>query len=263
MSNPAVIVLSSGKIGKSNVAIEDNVGEALHIHIDDIRIDYSYQEFKMLVEGTKQVIEDMISVQNFHCNDYDPVFLGSILPYLLDLERVEMCTIRLSEILVNQPKTYKHVNYEGIMSSIDYKALKNNQLNIGYNSFDHIGQSGNERLQLIVDSIKTHGYPFENKKLVFFNDCNVIRDGQHRAAVLFYLYGDMEVPIVRMYFKDDKYSYPNIYKKHIKSFKDRNYFLTYIKNRVMNISNKRKEKKVLRWKHNHKELIALFDLLDH
>ena len=263
MSNPAVVVLSSGRIGKSNVTIEDNVGEAIHLHMDDIRIDFTYLDFKKMVEGTKKVIEEIVSVEGFSCDDYDPVFLSSIAPWLLDLERVEEDTISLEDILVNIPKKYKHVNFESIKSSKDYKAMQGDCKEISkYNSFDHIGQTGIERLNDIVESIKEYGYPFKNKRMVFFNDSNVIRDGQHRAAVLRYLYGSREVPILRLYFRGDKYSYPALQKKHRRKLRDRQYLVRYIKDRVLQVLRARNNRKTTNWKLKNKELVENYDEID-
>ena len=49
MSNPAVIVLDEVKKSKKSVfkrfVLEDNIGEAIHLHVDNMRIDFTIDEF--------------------------------------------------------------------------------------------------------------------------------------------------------------------------------------------------------------------------
>lgn len=43
MSNAAVITLQKKKIGLHRVWLDDNFGEAIHVHVDDFRADLSNQ----------------------------------------------------------------------------------------------------------------------------------------------------------------------------------------------------------------------------
>ena len=48
MSNPAVITLAnaSSRKGKfKRFVIEDNIGESMHLHIDNMRVDFTIKEF--------------------------------------------------------------------------------------------------------------------------------------------------------------------------------------------------------------------------
>ena len=42
---------------------------------------------------------------------------------------------------------------------------------------------------------------------VVYGDEDVVRDGTHRLACMYYLYGDIEVPIIRVYVSQPFYSY--------------------------------------------------------
>ena len=90
--------------------------------------------------------------------------------------------------------------------SMGVKAL--NGLSDENNSFSrkshHIGQDDNERMDGILKSIKENGYPYQDNYIVMYGDDNIIRDGQHRASCLYYLYGDVEVPVMRLHFKGYK-----------------------------------------------------------
>ena len=48
MSNPAVITLDSVNSKKGQFkrfVVEDNIGESLHLHIDNMRVDFTVNEF--------------------------------------------------------------------------------------------------------------------------------------------------------------------------------------------------------------------------
>ena len=65
-------------------------------------------------------------------------------------------------------------------------------------------------MQLILDSVKQNGYPYNNNYIVLYGDDNIIRDGQHRASCLYYLYGNIEIPVMRLHFKDYKTPYTGL-----------------------------------------------------
>ena len=44
------------------------------------------------------------------------------------------------------------------------------------------------------------------EKELFYSTIVIIFDGQHRASCLYYLYGNIRVPVRRMWFKDGKYT---------------------------------------------------------
>ncbi len=51
----------------------------------------------------------------------------------------------------------------------------------------------------LVESLRSKGYQ-KNNLIVVFNRENIIRDGQHRAAALWHLHGDMEIEIADVIF---------------------------------------------------------------
>ena len=68
-------------------------------------------------------------------------------------------------------------------------------------------QSNAERLAYNLEEIKENGYPSSDERIILFNDSNVIRDGGHRAGVLYKLYGgEYRVPIRRLLFRNSRFS---------------------------------------------------------
>ena len=79
MSNPGVIVLSKKKLDKKkSFIVEDNIGEAIHLHYDDIRIDMTVKNYIELCDNVKESIQQLIEIENFSVDYFDPVFLDMI-----------------------------------------------------------------------------------------------------------------------------------------------------------------------------------------
>lgn len=199
MSNPAVIKLQSGTVGKSKVWLDDNFGESIHIHIEDFRADLSVNEFKQLYEDLCLAINEFVCVDGFDIRKIDPVFFAVMLwPRLSDLVGVSYDQVSLGKMLAPV-----HSKIVPLPESMGVKAIKglsaeNNRVS---RRSHHIGQSDNERMAAIMESIKTNGYPYNENYIVMFGDDTIIRDGQHRASCLYSLYGDIEVPVLRLHFQ--------------------------------------------------------------
>lgn len=210
MSNPAVIKLQSGSVGKSKVWLDDNFGESIHIHIDDYRVDLTVEEFRKLYEDLCLAINELVDVEGFDAGRIDPVYFSVMLwPRLHDLTGVSMDTVSLGRMLA--PVQSKIVP---LPESMGVKALQglSSENNAIARKSNHVGQDDNERMAAILESIKKNGYPYEGRYIILYGDDMIIRDGQHRASCLYYLYGDVEVPVLRLHFKH--YKSPKIDKNY-------------------------------------------------
>ena len=201
MSNPAVIKLQSGKIGQSKFWMDDNFGESIHIHIDDFRVDLSVNEFKQLYEDTCIALTRLIDIDNFDVRKMDPVFLSVMLwPKLSKLERVSFDKVKLGDLMAPyHSRIYKLSESVGVRS---LQGLSNE--GDGYRKSHHIGQTEAMRMNSIMNSLKENGYPYNDNYIVLYGDDNIIRDGQHRASCLYVLYGDIEIPVLRLHLIDYK-----------------------------------------------------------
>ena len=207
MSNPAVIKLSEKNIRKSRVYMDDNYGESIHIHIDDYRVDLTVDEFKKMYEDLCLAFNKLVNIDNFNAFDLDPVFIS----YMLWKDLDHLCKVKYDKVYLEdmygsyQSKCYK------LKDSFGLKMI-NGKINEveGYRKCNHVGQSDVERYQELIESLKKNGYPYNNNYIVMYGDDNIIRDGQHRASCLYYLYGNIEVPVIRFYF--DNYTSPNLNK---------------------------------------------------
>ena len=97
MSNPGVIKLAEATIGGENLRIEDNIGEAIHIHYGNIRIDMTIKEFVSFADKLTDIAQNMINIPGFSIKDYDANFLTDANEILCDLVSVEFMEVSVGE----------------------------------------------------------------------------------------------------------------------------------------------------------------------
>ena len=214
MGNPGVIILASLRNAGRNIKrldIEDNLGEAIHIHLNSLRFDFSVEEF---LEVADQFINAALSLdvfQKYQLEKLDPHFLFEMSHLIKDIRRVEIQTCRLgnlkSLVRVRVPKIGEVMLPKRIKDSPGYRYLKGKSgsfkeyLQHNYPGFDNVS-----RLEKLRDSIKGNGYLHESNYIVLFGDQKFIRDGQHRAAILASLGGlDQEVPVMVFHFAGNRW----------------------------------------------------------
>lgn len=214
MSNPGVITLAS--LNDSSYidfpyrfCIEDNIGEAIHVHFKDIRLDLSVVEFLNFADEIERIMEQMIDVQGFKIAEFDPVHLVSFIPNLYKIARIESAELKLSELFVDTYDASGAPTLAHIQESRVYKALngckQEDAIRDQINYFERGSAqiiSNEQRIMFCLEKIKREGYPYDNSYIMLDN-CNTVIDGQHRAAVLYYLYGDITVKVHRLVLKDE------------------------------------------------------------
>lgn len=208
MSNPAVIILANCLTkGGHSFRIEDNIGESIHIHYHDIRIDLTVKEFLDFADVIAESVNDILDVEGFCVEDYDPRFLAELGDKLLDLQRVELDQVALDQIEVYVETLFGGYRLRKLPNSRVVRALSGDEkLFKAYSQENAFGESNMTRLESIVQSIRDNGYPRDGKHIVFMNDQNIIRDGQHRASALYHLNGSMSIPVRRLHFKGNRYN---------------------------------------------------------
>lgn len=101
MSNPGVITLVEKQIShKRSFRVEDNLGESIHFHYNDIRIDLTVKELLYLAEQNDIAIYDLVKVDGFQMSEYYGDFLNRYSSCLLDLVTVDYEQRKLNELLV-------------------------------------------------------------------------------------------------------------------------------------------------------------------
>ena len=138
---------------------------------------------------------------NYDYKLIDPIFFSLFFYDVLDkIEKVNYDVINISDIRLLRYKS-KPVSMD---ESERYKALidENYEMYSPFNSNLTI-ETPKQRLKRSLKSIKEKGYGYNDQYAIFYNDEPYIRDGQHRVAVIKYLYGDIDIKIIRVYLKDN------------------------------------------------------------
>lgn len=218
MSNPAVLKLVSLTETLEDFPyrfdIEDNIGESIHIHYKDFRIDLTINEFSNLAKSMETIIEKLISVEGFSCDKFDKVNLvglAALLPYLREIkeDRIKLGELKVISQDENGKPCIKDLENSRVVKALEGNSFENDrreQINYYCSGLPNI-QTNSERVSYNLDYIKQYGYPSNEERIILFNDSNVIRDGGHRASVLYYLYGkDYEIDVRRLIFDSQKFN---------------------------------------------------------
>lgn len=131
---------------------------------------------------------------------FDPIYFSLFLyEKLPDLLFVQYDTAMLDSLYLLRDKAPA----VPLTESESYKALCKGVPCKIYTPFpsNHVIDSDYQRLMASVESIKRFGYPCFNRYIILYNNEPYIRDGQHRAAILKHLYGNIKVPVMRLNFK--------------------------------------------------------------
>ena len=140
----------------------------------------------------------------------DPMFLEQVLgvdlPYLIKAEIKNIRLKKLRNFSLNHDEglpLYEGRYYKQIVLNkfTNYPRHKNN----------FIGQTNEDRILKSVSNMKGNRYSCDGSFITLYNQSFVIRDGEHRAAALLYLYNDIEIPVLILSFSKNYYSYKLFY----------------------------------------------------
>lgn len=190
MSNPSVITLASLTMRNGDsFRVEDNLGECIHIHYGNLRLDLTISEFNLLCDDLALLLKEYVDVEGFDLDDIDPVFLDSISHTLPELERIEHGQTALGALQVFV-KNYGLTTLRPLAASRIVRALEGDTDD--YRSYVQENMpfaSNSERLEGLKDAVDSGEVPKAGLKVILFNDQNIVRDGQHRASILFEKFG--------------------------------------------------------------------------
>jgi hypothetical protein len=221
MSNPAVITLDNVTKGKfKRFVVEDNIGESIHLHIDNFRIDFTIQEFLLFATMVRKSLRELDILHGYKLDSFDEFFLKQCTSYLPYLSKITIEDIALSKmkciVYRRYFKYFKIAKKVSIKNTPAYKYLQEDMNDfITYKQYNYFDINNEQRLLKLCDSIKNNGYPQHNQYIILFSGEDTIRDGQHRAAILAHLYGlDAKIKVMRFKFSNKKHRV-NIIKTNI------------------------------------------------
>ena len=216
MSNPALIVLSKMVNESCYFTVEDNLGEAIHIHYADgivnTRMDLTIDEFFEFCDEVEIILNGLLDGVAV-CADFDENFLIGLAPIIKDLTSVSYGSVMLEDLqsartqedgaLVLCP--LREGRLSRAFNGDDSENDAYTQINL-YHPKTATIQTNRERLEGIYERVKQADGFLDGDYVTLFNDTNCIFDGQHRAASLLELKGNCEVNVRRLFFRKDSLS---------------------------------------------------------
>lgn len=182
MSNPGVLTLTKKSISADkSFRVEDNLGESIHFHYNDIRIDLTIKELLYLSKICDYAIYELIRAENFNLDDFDGDFLNRYSECLMDLRSVTKDTVN-ADSLYYQTVNLLHLPVRKKMSAAHAKSF-------------FVKNTDEKR-----DEIK------RRYDVVLFNDNATIMYGKEYVAEHLLKSGKEPITVLRMNFDNKKYS---------------------------------------------------------
>lgn len=209
MSNPGVITLNKAesRLGRfKRFVVEDNIGESIHLHVDSMRIDFSILEFFEFSKMIRQSLNELDVLFGHSIDNFDEHFLKLCSPWLSSLNKITIESVKLSDLSCVVHASYRkdlHIKKILPISKVPaYQYLAGDKdAFLNYIQYNYFNTDNETRLLDIKNSIQKNGYPFNQQYIILFNGQNIIRDGQHRAAILAHLHGiNREIQVMRFHF---------------------------------------------------------------
>lgn len=242
MSNPGVVLLAESIIDGQVFKIEDNIGEAIHIHWGNSRIDLTIKEFVSLVKICKNIVEKMVDVDGFSFDLYDAIFLSQRCSELINLEKIEFSDVKISDMLMDQHDEKGFRTYVPLKEGRVSKAINGDVSElINWKQINYYGLDNISRLEDIQKKIKSNGYDpqVHGSYIVLDGTANVVIDGCHRTSVLYDEQGDVEVRVAKWFYKNEERDAQTIIRDYMDSYNDQ------IEKCINTINNKKKLVKCL------------------
>ena len=218
-------ISSSPKLYARRLQIEDNIGEAIHIHYRNFRLDLTVRDFLGIEKCCYDALLKILERSNSEGHVIDRSFLIAITRYVSDIISIDKKTVRLSDLRAIK---YDNQGWSSgpISESAAYRYLQGDTAYY----VDYLERHGKphqsiENIETLRKDIAKNGYDADLGAIVTFGDEPYIRDGQHRAAIIYYLKGDIEVPIFNVQFSVNSLKWrmhknnPSLFSKASSKFK--------------------------------------------
>lgn len=206
--NPGVITLASRNLQSApslrskSLVIEDNIGEAIHIHYRNLRLDLTISEFFELSQVFADAAKNLARQLRIPIDEIDHVFLMNIAPYFGWVEKVKERFFDINElVIIEHNPEGRHLVSVSKCLAYQYLVNRNEQYVEYVKQYSTQGHSPDKLLGLLK-SIRTNGYT-NGTKIITFGDEPFIRDGMHRAACLLFLGKSKNIPVLNFRFKYD------------------------------------------------------------
>ena len=167
--------------GHDVVITMDEMPELLLSHSDFISIADAMCELLNL-----EYCKDILNVR-----DLDSVYLehmlGADLPFIQSKEFIEVPILSL-RVFSKDSETFIPIDEHPY-----YLQLVNKNLNaFGQCLTNHTFETTEFRYRRLIASLIVNGYPYKSNYIITYNDDMIVRDGTHRLAILYKMYGNIK-----------------------------------------------------------------------
>lgn len=170
MSNPAVFELVSNEIAGTRFCIEDNIGEAIHIHIGPVRFDLTVHEFLQIAEALKEALDHILREQGINPTGFTPRSIFKLAPILSRVRSMVEKEVTLNNLSFSNPH------------NLDNFYFASDNILYGFANDEKLRMASMER-----DLVK-YGYPLRGQ-LIIVDEHYHILDGMRQAKAMKKLYG--------------------------------------------------------------------------
>jgi hypothetical protein len=169
---------------------------------DTFSLCFDFSEFAALCQGITDILDVLAGIAGFSVNDLDPIFLserGHV--FLYQIAGIKYDEVWLEDLRTQYLDEFGVSYYCGINDCHISKILKRLPVRGEFPQINLLGQSDGQRISEMMESLERHGYPHNGQYIILYNDEMKIRDGRHRASCLLHKYGNIKIPVLRLYLK--------------------------------------------------------------
>ncbi len=202
MSNPAVCYLIKTQVGGVYFAIEDNLGEAIHFHYGNVRIDMTVREFLQFSDCVINAARELFALRKLTWDCFDKeAFKDEWMTRYKYVSKVEMVEIPLRKLFMKESFKGKR-SIKRIIPLVEseyIQFLRRDSDDSEYYLEKGIYEpSRAEKIERIRCNIQNEGYPYDDSRILIDQE-GYILDGVKRASCLCYLYGaDYTIPAIQI-----------------------------------------------------------------
>lgn len=209
MSNPAICYLARTELNGISFRVEDNLGEAVHIHYADIRINMTISEFMKFSDCVIKAVQELFNLRKLDWKMFDIESLKEEwASNYMHITSAYYSEVMLDSLYMKESYVKKRsikrmipVKESGYINFLNDCSDDSSY----YNDPGVFEPSRGEKARYIEKKINELGYPYNDGRILIDNE-GYILDGLKRASCLYNKYGGnylVPVTIINIKWKED------------------------------------------------------------
>lgn len=178
---------------------------------------FDYEEFDKMFCFVKQDLMKKFPIEGLDYNTIDGVYME----YMLAVDLPYLYRVKEDEIYVKDLLVFSKDFALNPLSKSEHLKFLKKEIILDFQTRTNLhNQTHEERFNDVLVSCSFTNYGDNGQYIIVYNDENIIRDGAHRAAVLYSINPSAKIKILRLFFKKNYYTFENYFKLSSK----KNYF---------------------------------------